>query len=399
MKPEFFTSNRQKIIDATQEGLLVFAAYRQVQQKGDMAAKFEQEANFWWLTGIEAAGWWLMVDRHEVKSYLVAPDVEAVHELFDGSLSWEVARKMSGVDEVLSAADGEALLKKFAAEHQVVFTLGKDPSTKHYDFVLNPGPVAMLAKLKRLFEIVVDCRIDLARLRAIKQPEEVVALKKAIALTVEAFDSIKPRLHSLRYEYQVEAEFTHFFRSRGAEGHAYEPIVAAGASACTLHYVDNNAALRRDELVLLDIGARVGGYPADITRTYSLGEPTKRQVAVHQAVESAHQQIIALLKPKLSIEVYSKKVDEIMKAALAELGLMKSDADYRKYFPHAISHGLGIDVHDSLGRPSEFLEGMVLTVEPGIYIPEEGIGVRIEDDILITATGAENLSAALPTAL
>ena len=399
MKPAFFISNRNKIIEATQEGLLVFAGYRQLQQKGDMAARFEQEANFWWLTGIEAPGWWLMIDRHSARSYLIAPEVEAVHELFDGSMSHDEAQEMSGVDEVLSAKDGEALLKNFATEHTVVFTLGKDPMAKHYDFVLNPGPVAMLARLKRMFEIVIDCRIDLARLRAIKQPEEIAAIKKAVALTVDAFNDIKPRLDSLQYEYQVEAEFTHYFRSRGAEGHAYEPIVAGGKNACTLHYTQNNSSLKKSELLLLDIGARVGGYAADITRTYGIGEPTERQLAVHQVVEAAHREIIALLKPGLSIEVYAEKVDEIMKSALSELGLLKSPTDYRKYFPHAISHGLGIDVHDSLGRPSEFLEGMVLTVEPGIYVPEEGIGVRIEDDILITAEGAESLSAALPTSL
>jgi len=399
MKPAFFISNRNKIIEATQEGLLVFAGYRQLQQKGDMAARFEQEANFWWLTGIEAPGWWLMIDRHSARSYLIAPEVEAVHELFDGSMSHDEAQEMSGVDEVLSAKDGEALLKNFATKHTVVFTLGKDPMAKHYDFVLNPGPVAMLARLKRMFEIVIDCRIDLARLRAIKQPEEIAAIKKAVALTVDAFNDIKPRLDSLQYEYQVEAEFTHYFRSRGAEGHAYEPIVAGGKNACTLHYTQNNSSLKKSELLLLDIGARVGGYAADITRTYGIGEPTERQLAVHQVVEAAHREIIALLKPGLSIEVYAEKVDEIMKSALSELGLLKSPTDYRKYFPHAISHGLGIDVHDSLGRPSEFLEGMVMTVEPGIYIPEEGIGVRIEDDILITRDGHENLSAALPTSL
>jgi len=399
MKPAFFISNRNKIIEATQEGLLVFAGYRQLQQKGDMAARFEQEANFWWLTGIEAPGWWLMIDRHSARSYLIAPEVEAVHELFDGSMSHDEAKKMSGVDGVLSARDGEALLKKYATEHTVVFTLGKDPMAKHYDFVLNPGPMAMLARLKRMFEMVIDCRIDLARLRAIKQPEEIAAIKKAVALTVDAFNDIKPRLDSLQYEYQVEAEFTHYFRSRGVEGHAYEPIVAGGKNACTLHYTQNNSSLKKSELLLLDIGARVGGYAADITRTYGIGEPTERQLAVHQVVEAAHHEIIALLKPGLSIEVYVEKVDEIMKSALGKLGLLKSPTDYRKYFPHAISHGLGIDVHDSLGRPSEFLEGMVLTVEPGIYVPEEGIGVRIEDDILITAEGAENLSAALPTSL
>ncbi|MBC7565055.1 M24 family metallopeptidase, partial [Candidatus Saccharibacteria bacterium] len=153
------------------------------------------------------------------------------------------------------------------------------------------------------------------------------------------------------------------------------------------------------EFVLLDIGARLNGYPADITRTYAHGDVSDRHKAVHLAVETAHHKIIALLKPGLNVKDYFHKVDKIMLVALHDLGLLKVEEDYRKYFPHSISHGLGIDVHDSLGGPEAFQPGMVLTVEPGIYIPEEGIGVRIEDDILITENGHENLSAGLPTSL
>jgi Xaa-Pro aminopeptidase len=213
---------------------------------------------------------------------------------------------------------------------------------------------------------------------------------------------VRQKLPTLRYEYEVEAEFSYYLRRHGAKGHAYDPIVASGQNACTLHYVDNTSRLKKRQLLLLDIGARSGGYAADITRTYALGEPTKRQVAVHEAVQDAQRQIISLLKPDLSIEEYHRDVDVIMKQALLSLGLMKDmedDTAYRTYFPHAISHGLGIDVHDSLGGPRYLQPGMVLTVEPGIYIPDEGIGVRIEDDILITDTGHANLSARLSTDL
>ena len=146
-------------------------------------------------------------------------------------------------------------------------------------------------------------------------------------------------------------------------------------------------------------GARVGGYAADITRTYAIGTPSQREKDVHAEVEKAHRAIIDLIKPGASIKQYSASVDEIMKQALQNLNLFNTPDDYRRYFPHAVSHGLGIDVHDSLGGFETFLPGMVLTVEPGVYIPEEGIGVRIEDDILVTEDGNRNLSAALPTSL
>jgi Xaa-Pro aminopeptidase len=148
-------------------------------------------------------------------------------------------------------------------------------------------------------------------------------------------------------------------------------------------------------LVLLDIGARCAGYPADITRTYAVGEPTERQRAVHNAVRDAHTQIISLVRPELSFAQYQDEVDVIMKDALHQLDLLHTEADYRRYFPHAIGHGLGIDVHDSLGGFEVLRPGMVMTVEPGIYIPEEDIGVRLEDDILITDSGCTNLSEAL----
>ena len=211
----------------------------------------------------------------------------------------------------------------------------------------------------------------------------------------------KTGLSKLKTEYEVEAEFTYYFRRHNAQ-HAYDPIVAAGGNACTLHYGDNAARLKKRELLLMDIGARSDGYPADITRTWAIGEPTKRQREVHAAVQEAQQRIIALIAPDLAVDAYQREVDEIMIDALMKLGLMKSRNDekaYHRYFPHAVSHGLGVDVHDSLGRPKRLLVDMVLTVEPGIYIPEEGIGVRIEDDILVAPGGHENLSGALSTEL
>ena len=188
-------------------------------------------------------------------------------------------------------------------------------------------------------------------------------------------------------------------RGAGADGHAYDPIVAGGSNAITLHYSKNAEKIAKRELVLIDAGASYGGYAADITRTYSRGVATKRQQRVHAAVETAHHKIIALIQPMLSIHEYQDKVDKIMKAALDSIDLPSDDQSLHTYFPHAVSHGLGIDVHDSLGAPRYFETGMVLTVEPGIYIPQEGIGVRIEDDILVTEAGSENLSARLSTGL
>lgn len=397
MKTSFFRANRRRLVQALDSEVAIFAGHSLVQRSNDMAFPFEQEANFWYLTGIEAPGWTLIIEGR--RSWLVAPDIDEVHRIFDGSLLDDAAKRISGVDRVISHTEGMLLIHALAKKYGTVASLGRDPRSKHYDFSLNPAPVTLLRTLRRQFATVLDCRIILAKQRAIKQPEEIAAIRGAVDLTVAAFEQVRAQLASYRSEYEVEAAFSHYFRSRGAKGHAYDPIVASGKNACTLHYVDNVSPLSSREMLLLDIGVRKDGYAADITRTYALGKLSRRQLAVHEAVASAHKNIIALLKPGLSVVEYQEKVDEIMKSKLKSLGLLKKPEDYRKYFPHAVSHGLGIDVHDSLGRPEAFQPGMVLTVEPGIYIPEEGIGVRIEDDILITKTGHENLSAALPTSL
>jgi len=398
----FFAFNRDQLTTKLKGGIVVMTAYAGMQRSNDMSFGFEQEANFWWLTGIEQPDWWLVLDGTRHKSWLVAPTLSKSHEIFDGSLSYEDAKKISGVDEVIASDDAKSLLRDLAKKHSVVHTLGEQPYAEYLDFSLNPAGRKLHEMLERTFNSVQDCRKDLAKLRAIKQPEEITRMKKVINLTIAAFEDVKAGLEAFSYEYEVEAEFSYGFRRKGAKGHAYDPIVAAGKNACTLHYVDNDAKLKKRELLLLDIGARQGGYAADITRTYAMGEPTKRQREVHAAVQSAQAEIIKLLRPDLSVEQYQRDVDKIMAGALLSLGLMKAlddETNLRKYFPHAISHGLGVDVHESLGAPRFFQPGMLLTVEPGIYIPEEGIGVRIEDDILMTEKGRTNLSARLSTDL
>ncbi|MBC7943504.1 aminopeptidase P N-terminal domain-containing protein [Candidatus Saccharibacteria bacterium] len=399
---DFFISNRRRLSEDIHGGIVVVSAYTQFQRGNDAAFNFEQEANFWWLTGIDAPDWWAIIDGQRAKTWLVAPSVSSSHQIFDGSLPAETAKLISGADDVLTQDAAMAMLRELTRKHSVVHTIGDPANVEYFDFVLNPAPKKLWNSLSRIFADVQDCQLQLSKLRAIKQPEEIAAIKKAIKLTVDGFKVVHQKLPELRYEYEIEAEFNYFFRSHGAAGHAYDPIVASGKNACTLHYDSNQDRLKKSSLVLMDVGVRLDGYAADITRTYGIGEPTRRQCQVHQAVQSAHQEIIGLLKPGLAVVDYHSSVDEIMKNALMSLALIDSTNDeeaYRRYFPHAISHGLGVDVHDSLGRPTEFLPGMVLTVEPGIYIPLEGIGVRIEDDILITDQGHNNLSKALATSL
>jgi Xaa-Pro aminopeptidase len=397
----FFTGNREAVYDALKGGLLVVTAYTQTQRSNDTAFRFEQEANFWYLTGIEHPDWKLLIDAKRRKSWLVAPHVEQHHELFDGSLSHEHASLISGIHDVIDERAADAWLRQASRSHTIVHMIDVPAHAEYFGFYLNPSIKETREMLDRLFTKVQDFRPDLAKLRAIKQPEEIAFMQSAIDLTIEQFQHVYKQFASYKYEYEIEADFSVGFRRSGAPGHAYDPIVAAGANACTLHYIRNDSKLSKGQMVLLDIGARRNGYAADITRTYAFGKVTKRQRQVHEAVEYAQSEIIDLIEPGLMLDEYQDLVDGIMQRTLKELKLISGPDDdkYRKYFPHAISHGLGIDVHDALGRPRMLQEGMVLTVEPGIYIPEEKIGIRIEDDILVTSSGHRNMSAKLSTAL
>lgn len=398
----FFATNREQFELSLKGGVAVLTAYTGMQRGNDMSFQFEQEANFWWLTGIEEADWWLIIDASRHKSWLVAPNVSQSHQIFDGSISPEKAKTISGADDVISRDDAKSMMRDMAKKHSVVSTLGEQPYAEYLDFSLNPAIKKMYDMLSRTFRSVQDCRKALAKIRAIKRPDEIARMKKAINLTTDAFKQVRDGLENYSYEYDVEAAFTYHFRSHGAQGHAYDPIVASAGNACTLHYGANAMKLKKRGLLLIDIGAKYDGYSADITRTYAVGEPTKRQIEVHAAVQAAQHDIIGLLCPDLPLDELQRQTEIRMTEALVGLGLMKDTKDEKalhRYFPHAIGHGLGVDVHESLGAPRFLMPGMVLTVEPGIYIPEEEIGVRIEDNILITEKGHSNLSARLSTDL
>ena len=393
---EFFLDNRQRLSERIDGGVIVLSANHQQQRRGDMAHVFAQESNFWYLTGIDAPDWRMIYDSSRNKLWMVQPPKNDLQELFEGAITNEAIMKISGADEVIQWSEHEALLRQLARKHSQVYALDPVKLAAQYHHPINPGIIDVHVTVERIFANVSDVRQALAMQRAIKNDKEISAIKKAVKLTVEAFDHVHSTLEKYRHEYEIEAEFGYMFRRHNAT-HAYDPIVASGVHACTLHYGKNSAKRTAHAGVLIDIGAELGGYCADITRTYAWGEPTARFVDLHQALQAAQQEIIRLIEPYMPLVEYEKQVDVIMKRAMMTVGLLSDDKDsrYRMYFPHAVSHGLGIDVHDSLGGHRAFEPGMVVTVEPGLYVPEAGIGMRIEDDIVVTETGRRNLSAGI----
>lgn len=399
MNAEFFENNRRALLDRLGHGaLVVVTGYGEMQRGNDAAHQFEQEANFWYLTGIEAPDWWLIMDGNSGVSWLVRPDVEEMQQIFDGSLDNKAAGRVSGVKHTITRDEALIKLRALTKTHSVVYTVKQSKLVReHTHFQLNTAQSELHKLLERTFQKVQDCYRELAILRTIKQPVEIAAIERAIKVTNTALKEVRRNFQGYKAEYEIEADLTHLIRRAGAAGHAYSPIVAAGNNACTLHYHANNDKLTKKQLVLIDVGARVDGYAADISRTYAFGQPTKRQKELHQIVQEAQVACIKLLKPGLRFDEYQTSVDVIMAQAVVKAGFAASDL--RTYFPHAIGHGLGVDVHDALAGYETLEPGMVLTVEPGLYMPEEGIGVRIEDDILITDDGHRNLSKQLSTDL
>lgn len=402
---EFFAGNRQRLRELfTGTAPIVVTANGLLQRGNDSTFKFSQDANFWYLTGIDEPDIILVMDRD--KEYLIVPERSVSRQAFDGTVNSEALARTSGIQMVVSEKEGWEQLGGRLRKVKHAATLAVPPIyVEHYGMYTNPARAALIDKIKIQNESLelLDINQHLARLRMIKQPEELSAIQEAIDITISTIKyATKPaKLHKYSHEYQLEAEINRGFRNRGADGHAFEPIVASGERACTLHNVTNNGALSADELVVLDTGAEVDHYAADITRTISIGEPTRRQQAVHSSVLETQEYALSLLKPGILLKDYEVLVEHFIGEKMRELGLIKSitHEDVRLYYPHSTSHFLGLNVHD-VGEYDRLLEpGVVLTVEPGIYIHEEGIGVRIEDDVLITPTGVKVLSKKLPRGL
>ncbi len=234
-------------------------------------------------------------------------------------------------------------------------------------------------------------------LRACKDAWEIEQLSTAIEATGKGihriFTDARPGMH----EYQLEALLRFEAMNCGLPHQGFFPIIASGLNAATLHYHANNCPVGENEMVLLDVGADCLGYSADISRTFPVsGTFTPRQREVYQAVLDINKEIISMVKPGVTMTELNKRTVELITAALKKLGLIEKDEEYRKYYMHSVGHHLGMDTHDVGPRDEPLIPGHVITVEPGLYIPEEAIGVRIEDDILVTEEGYINLSVSIP---
>jgi len=400
---DLFVENRKRFVAALKPGsIAIFTSHYEYLWNGDATHRFKQNADLFWLSGIDQEDSYLVLFPDcPVPEYREALFLKETNEhiaVWDGhKYTKEEAYQCSGIRSVFW---NDQFPEKIRAIIQMAETIylslnendryAPNSSYKAFDFAHSLRQLYPLHSYERAAPI-------LQRLRSVKTARELELMRQAVSISKKGFlrllDSVKPGI----MEYQVEAELTHEFLWNRANGHSFSPIVASGASACVLHYVENNKECKDGDLLLVDCGVDYANYASDMTRVIPVnGKFSPRQKQVYNAVLSVMKQARTLLKPGTLLMEYHKEVGLLMEKELVDLGLLslydiqKQDPAYpayKKYFMHGTSHFLGIDVHDVGMRYEPMKAGMVFSCEPGIYIPEEGIGIRIENEILIGDNG------------
>ena len=412
LNPEIFIKNRERFISRMQKNsIAIFVSNDEVPMNGDAVYHFKQNSDVFWLSGVtqEDSMVILFPDNPDPKyrEVLVLVRPNELKEKWDGKrLRVNEAQTMSGIKTIVWLDSLDALLQPWihladniyldSNENDRKANLIRSRDYRFIDEMKNRYPLHNYLRAAKIMK----------ELRAIKTAPEIEVLQKAIDITDNTFRRLLKFIRPGVMEYEIEAEIFHSFLSQRATGQAYGSILASGDRARTLHYVSNNAECKAGELILMDFGAEYGGYCADLTRTVPVnGKFGRRQKTVYNACLHLHDYAKSLLKPGISIIDYTDKVGEAATQQFLKIGLLrKTDVKnedpenraYRKYLYHGISHHLGIDVHDLGTRTEPIKAGMVFTVEPGIYIEEEQMGVRIENNLWITKNGNKDLMKNIP---
>jgi Xaa-Pro aminopeptidase len=409
---QIFIANRKRFIAKMEpNSIAIFNSNDEIPSNGDALYPFKQNTDLYWLTGIRQEDSMLILfpdnPDKQYREVLVLVRPNELKEKWDGRRHRAAeATALSGIDTItwLDTLDGLLQPMIHLADNIYLNTNENDRkanllAVRDYRYAQEMMARYPLHNYKRSARIMRD-------LRAIKSTAEVAVMQQAVDITEKAFRRLLQFITPGVWENQIEAEIIHEFMMNRSAGPAYSSIIASGDRARTLHYVANNQECKDGEMVLMDFGAEYGGYCADLTRTVPVnGKFTKRQKEVYNACLHLHDYAKSILKPGIHILKYHDMVGDEATKQFLKIGLIsKADVKnespgnraYRKYLYHGISHHLGIDVHD-LGTKTEPLkEGMVLTVEPGIYIEEEQMGVRIENNIWITKTGNKDLFKNIP---
>lgn len=412
LNPKIFINNRKRFVSKMKKNsIAIFVQNDEVPENGDALHRFKPNSDLFWLSGIRQEDSMMIFfpdnPDPKFKEVLVLVRPNELKEKWDGKrLRMQEATEISGIKTIMWVDSLEPLLQAWihAAENIYLDTNENDRKgslleTRQYRFIKEMKERYPLHNFVRAAPIMLE-------LRAIKTPEEVEVIKKAIEITDITFRRLAKFVKPGVFEFEIEAELVHSFLSNRATREGFGSIIASGDRARTLHYVLNNGECKEGELVLIDFGAEYGGYNADCTRTIPVnGKYTKRQKDLYNSCLRTHRYAAGILKPGITIIDYHEKVGDFATKEFIKLGLItKADVKnedpanraYRKYLYHGISHHLGVDVHDLGPFRKPLQAGMLLTVEPGIYVEEEQVGIRIENDFWLTKTGTIDLMKNMP---
>ncbi|WP_427162684.1 aminopeptidase P N-terminal domain-containing protein [Aliinostoc sp. HNIBRCY26] len=427
-----YRQRREQLMSKIGNGTAIFRSAPMAVMHNDVEYNYRQDSDFFYLTGFnEPEAVAVLAPHHQEHRFvLFVQPKEREKEVWTGyRCGVEAAKELYGADEAYPITElDEKLTQYLEKADRIYYHLGRDRHfndkiLNHYQNLLRTyprrgtGPTA-----------IEDTGTILHSMRLIKSEAELEMMRQAAAIAIEAHNQAMAIAKPGRYEYEIQAEIERIFRLRGGMGPAYPSIVASGVNACVLHYIENNRQMQENDLLLIDAGCAYGYYNSDITRTFPVGGKfTPEQKALYEIVLAAQKQAIAKVQPGNTFSSVHDAAVRVLTEGLVELGILKGEVDklieeekYKPYYMHRTSHWLGLDVHDvgvyqhGEDKPQILQPGQVLTVEPGIYIVPDtklaedqpqtdprwiGIGIRIEDDVLVTPTGHEVLTDGVPKAV
>ncbi len=393
------------------KGLALFFSNDIYPTSADGTLPFKQEADVFYLSGVDQEETILLLfpDAYDPRDREILFSLETSEELaiwHGAKLTKSEATEQTGIQHVQWLGNFDSTLHRLMAEADVLY-LNDNQHTR----ASSPVETREMRENERIRAKYPNHTIGrsapiLHKIRSVKSNEEIVQLQRACDITKAGFDRVLQFVKPGVMEYEIEAEFMHEFLRRGSRGFAYTPIIGSGFNACVLHYIENDCECKDGDVILMDVGAEYGNYASDMTRCIPVsGRFTDRQKAVYNSVYSVMQDAMKLLKPGVSLHEYHKEVGELMTKQLLDLKLIdKHDVEkqnpawpaYKKYFMHGTSHFIGLDVHDVGLWHEPIQEGNVFTVEPGVYIREENLGIRLENDIVIKNDGFIDLMGHIP---
>lgn len=427
MLQEECTKRRKKLFGILKKNsIAIIPGATEKIRNGDVTYRFCQDSNFYYLTGFNEPDALLALVKDaegRTKSILFTREKNPVIEQWTGEiLGTKAAKKHLNMDEVFDITHVDKILPEIILDKEFLyFSLGRHLIWEHRLNKIIKTIKETNSRKAAHPDTIIDIDPVIAELRIIKSKFELELMQRAADISVHAHLYTMKNARNKKFEYEIQAQFQYSMLEQGALNYAYEPIVGSGKNATVLHYIDNNQKIPKDSLILLDAGAEWEHYAADITRTFPVnGKFSPEQKAIYELVLEAQQSAIAIIKPGLRIDKIQQTIIKIITKGLVKLRLLEGQVDklikeeaYKNFYMHSFGHWLGLDVHDSGAykvndKFRELAPGMTLTVEPGIYISSKlsgihnkwlNIGVRIEDDILVTEKGFKNLTGKLPVSV